>query len=473
MKLSMGLSGPRLRAPADPALRENHIYGVPTLYQVSPTAVACVANIRVIGVGQVDFENGADAILFDSLDSIDAAKAVPLVRNRTAVDPDTGERIVLVMHAPNGGFVPLGARLPDGRPHPAAGTGFGFSSASKHLESTAFGASPTAFKSRLRSHPLLLQYRYDGVTFKVVSGTPIVQESFFPGWTTLGRGLGGAVPDGEDLLFGLVGGQDNDAARAHRARLAKSGRPLHPHAGGPLGECYGSLCSRWRYGQNGWQPVSYVSVTASGPDMAGEPSLVRDRDGSLLFSVRGKGAAVPPGECDEGLENTYEHFRVYRSRDAGATWERVIHLAERRSPTPVVINSLKTGEPYIAANPFKGLLKDDQGRTIYKTRVREELMAWPLTADRRDVEKPVMLLDANAQFGKARQYDEMGHANHWHLDHPEGGTFRLRDGRWHSLLGFRCTDTALCGFGIAPPPQAGAWIEELTCEGDAVAPWNF
>jgi hypothetical protein len=469
----MTLSGPRLRHPVDPVLRDTHIYGVPTLYQLSPTAALCIANIRVIGAGQVDFENGADALVFDSLGAIDAAKAVPLVRNETVVDPDNGNRIVLVMHAPNGGFVPLGARLPDGRPHPAAGTGFGISSASRHYETTSLGASPVAVKTSVKGYRLLLQYRYDGKTFKVVSSTKLAPEDLFPGWLTFGRGLGAAVPDGEDLLFGLVAGQDNELTRAHRERLARTGRPLHPHAGGPLGECYGSVCSRWRYGKDGWRPVSYASVTAQGPDMSGEPSIVRDRDGSLLFSVRGKGTAVPPGASDEGLENTYEHFRVYRSRDNGSTWERIIHLAEIRSPTPVVINSLKNGEPYLAANPFKGMLKDGKGRTIYKTRVREELMAGPLTPDRRGVEKPVMLLDANAQFGKVRQYDEMNHANHWHLDHPEGGVIRLRDGQWHSLLAFRCTDTALCGFGLPPPPQAGTWIEEIACDGETVAPWQF
>jgi hypothetical protein len=469
----MTLSGPRLGHPVDPQLRDNHIYGVPALYQVSPTAALCIANIRVIGAGQVDFENGADAIVFDSLDAIDATKAVPLVRNVAVVDPDNGTRLVMVMHAPNGGFVPLGAVLPDGRPHPAAGTGFGIAVASRHYETAPLGATPTTVKSSVRGYLILLQYRYDGATFTVVSSRRIDHADFFPGWLTFGRGLAAAIPDGEDLLFGLVAGQDNDTARAHRELVKQAGRPAHPHAHGPLGSCYGSVCSRWRYGKDGWQPVSYAPVSAVGPDMAGEPSMVRDLDGSILFSVRGKGSNAAPGECDLGLENTYEHFRVYRSRDNGATWERAIHLAEVRSPTPVVINCLANGQPYLAANPFKPLMKDDEGRTIYKTRVREELMAWALTPDRRGVEKPVMLLDANARFGKARQYPEIGHANHWHLDHPEGGVIRLRDGRWHALLAFRFTDTALCGFGIPPPPQAGAWIEEIECAGEARAPWRF
>lgn len=471
--LTMSLSGPRLRTPSSSDVRADHIYGVPALFQVSPTAAACVLNIRVIGVSQVDFENGADVVVFDSLDGIRPETAIPLVRNEPAVDPATGTRLVLIHHAPNGGFVPLGARLADGRPHPAAGTGFGISVVVPHLEHAPTGATPTTVRSSVGFRLILLQYRYDGRTFQIVSRRRLAGNELLPGWTILNRGLGTAVPDGADLLFGLVAGRQGPHVQAHRDQLSAAGRRELTSAHPVFGECYGSGVSRWQYGPEGWLPVSYVPVTGLGPDMSFEPSLVRDRDGGLLLAVRGKGSNADPGELDAGMENTYEHFRVYRSRDAGTTWERAIHLARMRSPTPVVINRLRNGEPYLAGNPYKDLMLDAKGRKIYKIRVREELMAWPLTADRRGVGAPVMLLDTNAKFGPVRQYDELDHANHWHADHPEGAVVRLRDGQWHSLLGFRVTDTALCGFGVPPPPQAGTWIEEVTCPGESLPAWQF
>jgi hypothetical protein len=74
--------------------------------------------------GGADLVVGGDAFVFEKLSDIKPEKAIPIIR--TEVDyqlksaPGKG---YLAKGFTNGGFVPLGALLPDGQPHPAAGTG--------------------------------------------------------------------------------------------------------------------------------------------------------------------------------------------------------------------------------------------------------------------------------------------------------------------------------------------------------------
>ena len=55
-------------------------YGLGSLYQVGPTTAALFANVRTIGVGHHDFEDGTDAFLFDSLPEL--ARRAPIVLSR-------------------------------------------------------------------------------------------------------------------------------------------------------------------------------------------------------------------------------------------------------------------------------------------------------------------------------------------------------------------------------------------------------
>lgn len=478
-RLRMTLSGPRLHQPvnAEPGLIQ--VYGVGMMWQVSPTAVALVSNLRIAGKAVVDYENGGDGLVFSSLDEIREARAVPFLRNEAGVHPRTGRPLIMVTHLTQGGFVPLGARLADGRPHPHAGTGFGIGVLHGYPADDSNSQAHVA--PDLLSMLVFVQTLYDGTTFRIERIDKMPHDGLLPGWWVLNRGLGPAIPDGEDLLFGLVAGRTDAAASEHGVGARPSGRKLHAHAHGVVGEWYGSGLSRWRRGRDGWRPVSFTPVPGRGPDMAFEPSVIRDTDGSLLFTVRGKGSDAAPGEKDAGgLENTYEHFRVYRSTDQGETWASVIHLANMRTPSPVTINRTADGLPFLVANPYGEQLFDALGRKIMKSKRRDRLCIWPLTPDRRGVESPLCVLDANRQFGPPRGAQASGAAradqpNFWFADHPIGGVFRLGDGRWHTLLSFRLTDNAVTTNGGLPASEAGTWVEEITSDrsGAIVPPWNF
>jgi hypothetical protein len=435
--------------------------------QVSPTQVALMANRRVVGEAVIDFEDGSDACVFDSLAGVASATAMPLERTEDGTHPRTGQRLVMVSYAIAGGFVPVGARLEDGVPHPAAGTGF--------FISTRLGF-PADFSDRHPPHGdvhathELVQLRFDGRSLTVGSRTPL--DGVPPtgaGVHVVGHPITAAIPDGRDLVSGLIGAPAEPTADG-AACIPCS----HPHAHAVFGRNYGSGFCRWQYGPRGWRLASYRPVT--GADMAFEPSLVRDADGSLLMAVRGKGLKEPPGFVTEGLENTYEHFRVYRSTDAGATWASVLHLPRIRNATPVVLNRTVGGTPFLAANPWRRGV-DSRGRTIPSTRWRDRLSIWPLTADRTGVEAPVCVVDMTEHFGPPRPIDgpHMIHDNTWMADHPIGSVCRLADGAWHALMAFRVSDMAINAGGAAEPAcPAGTWIEEI--EGDASPPipvWRF
>src|SRR5690606_21205189 len=150
--------------------------------------------------------------------------------------------------------------------------------------------------------------------------------------------------------------------------------------------------------------------------------------GTLFLTLRGKGANVPPGETDCGLENTYEHFRVYRSTDGGLTWTSIIHQAEVRAPSPVTINSCANGDLYLAANPWRPMVMGSDGKPFMKTKARNDLSLWRLSDDRCAVGEEVPILDCKAVLGPPRQAGNKPADNCWYADHPIGYIFHLADG---------------------------------------------
>ncbi len=89
-------------------------YGLGTPFQVGPRTAGIFCNLRVEGVAVGDFEDGTDAILFDDVSDIRADRAIPVTRNERVVDPETGERRIIVKYTVGCGFVPLGAKRADG-----------------------------------------------------------------------------------------------------------------------------------------------------------------------------------------------------------------------------------------------------------------------------------------------------------------------------------------------------------------------
>jgi hypothetical protein len=455
-KVTLG-KAPSLAMPVDSGGAWKTVYGVGMPFQVSPTQAAVIVNRRIYNVAAIDFEDGGDLLVFDSLERLDPAAAVPLSRTETAVDPATGQRVAMVSYQSAGGFVPLGAKLEDGSPHPAAGTGFALSTHIAYPQDPATGRvlRPSAENA---SHQRILQLRYDGHAVRVTGSRQFAGEDFLPGHALLNRGISVAIPDGADLLNGVVAGPMVPAGGPDGVCIPTE----HPHGHPRFGRNLGSALCRWQHRDGVWGPSAIVPV--SGPDLSMEPSLVRDADGSLLMAVRGKGLKDPPGAVHDGLENTFCHFRVSRSVDGGRTWAPVLHVPLARAATPVVLNRTAGGHPFLAANPYT------------RDRRRETLCLWPLTPDRRGVEPPVCALDALARFGAPQPMVAGGveSGNQWMLDHPVATVCRLGDGRWHCLLCLRVSDRGVNTAGAAPTEWNGAWIGEVAVEGERELPvWRF
>ncbi|MCE9591106.1 MAG: hypothetical protein K8S99_11340 [Planctomycetes bacterium] len=425
--LRMTLTGPRLRDCVHPGLRDKVVYGLASPFQVSPTQAAMVLNLRVRGAGVVDFEAGNDVLVFDRLDAIRAEAAEPLDRSEPAVDPENGERITLVKYPPAVGFVPLGAKLPDGRPHPHAGTGFGLGQSlgypvDRHV------AQPY-LQSRIVTLFDLYQFAFDGRRFTITARERFTPDALLPGWKLHNRPINSAVADDEELLLGLVAARD--------------------------GGLHGSGLSRWRRGPDGWRPASFTPITP--PDTSFEPSVARDTDGSLLFTARGWGIEGVSKEAVEKLDRALLNCLIaWRSTDHGATWRKLFQVDKARPWSPVVLNQTAAGEPYFAANPTAEPWPEVRGNTVPDARMRQVLSLWPVNAARSGVGDPVPVLDAVARFGKSPSNLT------WYIDHPIGAVLTLADGLKHALLAFRVCDGGEVVRDAKPTEHTGTWVEEIT-----------
>ena len=393
--------------PAGEVLR----YGLGFPFQVAPRQAGIFCNIRVEGFPKGDFENGSDVILFDDLSNISAEGAIPVSRNEKVVDPETGERRIVLKYPVTGGFVPLGAKRADGSAHPHAGTGFGICQALSYPMDEAGLFSRTSEFHQSEVH----QFIYDGRRFRVLRTETKTLEVPEGEWSIAHAGITNAIPDGDDMLLAVAGQWT-------------------------FGDQPKWVCgvARWRRRYGIWRPISLVTVTDTRHPWV-EPSLIRDTDGALLFSAR-------------GYHDAGNLVRVWRSADGGATWEPIIEVPNAREEAPVSLNRAADGTPYIAANVM------GHGRQI--------LSIWPLDAERSGLENPIVARDAPNEFGPPPG------GSAWVVDHPSAATLRLADEEWHNVLGYRILWGAESG-GAEPTPQTGCYIEEVLSRGRALPVWTF
>ena len=389
-------------------------YGLGFPFQIGPHEAALFCNIRMEGSGNIDFEIGSDVILFDDLANIHAQNAIPVSRFERGVHPERGNYIT--RKGPVlGGFVPIGAKLDDGSPHPHAGTGFGMCWAISHtIDQNGYFDYQTSFER----YAELFQFAYDGEEFRILDKERVNPDTLLSHWNLAGNFITNAIPDGLDLLYVMV---------------AK----INGHIV--------SGVTRWRNGENGWRPVSFVPVTGN-EETWSEPSLIRDMDGNLLFSARSSDRAVPTVAFD---------IAVWRSTDNGETWRQVIYKKNCRSRSPVSINRAVDGTPYIAAN------------TPQLRRTREVLCLWPINEDLTDLECRITARDAPSEFGPAPS------GSWWRIDHPTSAIIRLKDGLLHNILSYRIVDNGEVEGSAAPAPQTGCYVEEVFSRGEAIPIWCF
>jgi len=416
---------PRLTEPAENPPGEVCRYGVGFPFQVAPKLAGVLCCLRNEGHPVGDFENGSDLILFDELDTLDPAGAVPIIRNDKYVNP-RGERRISIHYPVVGGFVPLGALRDDGTPHPHAGTGFGLSEC---LDFPLLGKghySKSHKRTKMIFRTTLFQFTYDTHFFLIddtevyTEDEPLRASGAGSEWPLFKPGLKQGISDGDDFLCPV------DASRGDILE------GLRPGSAG---------VARWQRRGSAWEPVSYVPVADHESDTVWiEPSLVRDLDGSLLFTSRG---------CFGDIGDT---IRIWRSADGGETWRIVIDREAARGEAPVTINQAADGTPYIVCTRHK--------------HERDWLIILPLNDERNDLLPAIDVRNALEEFGPPPKGPV------WFMDHSMGETLRLGDGKWHHVLSYRNMDRGEHAGGV-PPPSSGQYLEELISDGPARPVWNF
>ncbi len=431
--LSMTTGPPDVAIPPDQPADEIWRYGLTFPFQVSSDTAAIFCNLR--GQSGHDFEIGTDVFLFRNLSGLQEREAIPISRNHEETNPHSdppGRPAIMVKYPVRGGFVPLGALLEDGSPHPHAGTGFGCSQVIAWTPDRK-GVYP---EDQREDYMEVYQLAYDGRRFEVTATARLRFGRLLDGAVLSNPGITTAIPDGEDLLFAM---------------------------GGQIEQARGSGLTRWRRGQEGWRPVSWTPIT--GPDNAFEPSVVRDRDDKLLFCARG------------GRAPDYNDVRVWQSTGADAPWKKVIHVRGVVSTAPIAINTSRSGDPYVASNLYSVLEepmvpghrypRDEQGNTRLGGWLRERLAFWPLDQERRGLETPLLVRHCAGDFGPAPS------GFTWGVDHPSAHTVRLADGQWHDVIGMRICDLGEVLRGEAPSPHTGAYLEEVLTGGESRPRWRF
>jgi len=418
---------------------EKFRYGNGFLFQAGPNTAGVFLNLRFEGFPVGDFEAGMDVVLFDDLDTISSKGAIEITRSTYSDHPETGKPRVTVKHSQRGGFVPFGAKREDGTPHPAAGTGFLLGDA---LNFPSYGNGYYMKEDKTRDmirHHEITDLAYDGETFSVVEQELRgVEEDPLRGpgseWKFIGGGLRNAIPDGDDLLFGATATKDE--------------------AGGWVPRNLAAGISRWQYRDRKWRPVSFVPVFHSRPSLdppvvygqtldalAGEASIARDRDGSLLFTARW---------CYSPVE---EHMiQVARSTDGGESWTDALIAHDVRGESPITINEAADGTPYVVTNKIG--------------HERDWIMLWPLNEARNGLTDPINVRNGLEDFGPPPS------GMIWFMDHSNGVVARLADGAWHGLLSYRVLDRGEHGGG-EPTPFTGHYVEEVMSSGPAVPAWKF
>jgi hypothetical protein len=393
-----------LTIPCGTPAGEKWCYGLGTLLQLDATTVGLLVNIRRNATPYGDFEVGTDLVLFDDLNKIGDGRVVPISRPSREPHPATGASSITAKYPVVGGFVPHGAKDAQGMPHPHAGSGFGVAQIAFYP--TDF-SKPLPPEDRLGYAVEVQQFHYDGKQFKATQPKRRKHWPVGDGWDIRTPGLSSAIADGHDLLSAVTCGKS----------LAKSV----------------SGVVRFQCGSDGWQPVSFVPITD--PKLIWyEPSLIRDTDGSLLFTARNNHVA---GKGD---------IPMWRSRDGGRTWEQLFLLRGVRTGTPLVLNQAADGTAYLATNTAIGT-----DRSI--------LQIVPLKADRGGLERPITIRNGRGEFGRAPS----GRA--WKVDHGIGGVVRLADGRWHGILTYRVLDESE-NAGKPATRFTGMYLEEVLSRGE-------
>lgn len=420
--------------------------GIPA--QLSATDVGISLNIRCTGVKAIDFEVGNDLLILDDFDHPDLSRIQAIDRANRGINPLTGKEVIFARYPKNIGFVPLGVLAADGKPHPHAGTGFligqvtGFPTDRLDRSDSFAGIDEKDIFYGLE----VKQCTYDGRNFKLGRSRIFAISELIPGYLIGGGGMSSPIPDGDNLLMGFSGSKNDGSSQIRSCGIL-----------------------RWHRVNGEWKPFAFQHVigipdkfnTISG--IAGnyvEPSVVRAKDGSLVFTAREVGEQ-PFGKGPQEASR----LKVWRSPDNGLNWSLLFEIPRFHPLTPLSVNRSADGSLYVAANGY--CTRNSKGELLNSMVLRETLLIWPLKADYSGLEQPLVVRDGNADFGVPP------FRSFWRIDHPMGLTVRLKDGHWRHLLFYRALEHNECDSDAPITPSTGCYAEEIYSRGTKLPIWRF
>ncbi len=435
-----------LESPPDAPPGETWRYMLAYPFQVAPNLAAVHVNMKMCGGPGQDFEGGTDIVLFDRIGALDPRGAIKVSRNHVEPNPNNDNKPCIVAKYPGTlGFVPYGAKRPDGTPHPHAGTGFVLISGSAWPMDASEGVVTypdrigwTQFWGKKLHRPSYLHpLSYDGTRLRVGAPRVVHDTDLVPGHLSSMTGMTIPIADGDDLLMPQC-------------------------ASKPGATAGGAGVQRWRCVNGTWTPGEYEAVTPD--DNAIEPSLVRDLDGSLLFLARGRRHQGPP-------------LRVWRQAQPGGPWELRINVNRLLNSTPIALNRAVDGTPFVVSNFYQPEFKLPAGlhadggisrlEPVGWRGERSTLSLWSLNEARDGFDAQFIARDPRSEFGLPP------HGTVWAVDHPTSSPVRLADGQWHALMGYRMLEWKENTHFIPPSPQTGSYLDEVVSFGPPAPLWNF
>jgi hypothetical protein len=385
------------------------IYEVGKLFQVDREHGLLVASMRE--EGGHDFEVGNDGFVFKRLQDIAPEKAIPI----NLLDPNyrlkaNGAPAVQGRFPVSGGFVPLGSKLPDGRPHPAAGTGFLFSGTLTFLPDRTQG-HPEAGKDDRDIE--FVQLRWDGSALTVTRRELFKQLA----GVDVGRvALSNALADGAGFLC-----------------------PFEADDGSYV------VMVRFEYDGHDWKAARAGRTFRQAPEprvaakdrvyrwFETEASILRDGSRYLLYT-----------RCYDGKG------RVYSSAD-GLNYTFLFDHYNYNCPQ--TLNQGLDGSMYLLTNRGPGLL-------------RNPLFAFPLRGE--SFMEPWVIHDERRVHSYYPTEPEIPF-----IDHGTGSSLFL-EGRWRHFVCYRVTGLhETDGEGAPQGPHTGVYIDELIYDKVVSMPVSF
>ena len=422
------------------------VYQITRCVQLDATAAGFFVNLRQDKTSGFDVEIGTD-FCFTRDPKLRNFEGFQPIARAEVVDPaGDGSRFLMVSYPMFPAFVPLGAKLADGSPHPHAGTGFAVAERLGRpcdANGKCYGKGyVNPLKDKRHDDVEIVQLAWDGKKLSVTLRESVGLREFAGELTQAFDPMSGCVPDGADLLLAWCRALPGE-------KIARPG------------------VVRWRRTGGKWRIAAFTPVGAPG---GFEPSLVRDRDGTLLFTYR-TGVKEWFGHLFKTTQGAMEDtvhardIRVWRSEDNGVTWHLALMKEDCCNAAPISIVTAADGTPLVVTNARADTLAT--GGKPFHGGIRERLVAWPLTADRTDLLPSLLVRDANAEFGRAP------YGTGWYLDHPCGLVLRLGDQCWHSVICYRNLDMKEAGGVKSATEFTGAYVEEITLGKAAVPVWKF